>query len=1024
MTIAATTAVLCTVLRGTDREPRRPAREPRRSAWEQRLAAKVRGTVEREGRPSLRERFRDEKEEATRGPAGKAEARGYRDSYETWFFRQRAFPAASVPPNALGKAVLHARSHNDDDDDNEDGDDNDAGRGFWKPLGPSSIPDGQTDQTKSPVLSPVSGRVTAIAVHPWDPNIVYVGGAQGGVWVTYNARSSRPRWLPLTDREASLAVGSIAIDPRNPSILYVGTGEPNLSCDSYYGRGILRSTNGGLSWKLLGGEGEPFGNTGPFVGKAVSKIIIDPSTAGSRSRTTLWASTFIGGYTSGTIADCGTPSVTPRGVFRSRDSGQTWEQVFSGFVTDMALDPADHEVLYVGRYGNGVYKSTDAFSGVPTTFTLLAGGLPVGTPTTSPLGRVSLAIGGPAANRTLYAAIANNLTSGLWGLFKTTDAGATWANLDDGFRGASTVQNIDFGPFGVLGVIFRGDGPPFATDGSWSSRRMHVGAESLTVFTVFDGDTLVLTQEFPGIGGAPTAMPYSVGNYPNYCDGQCWYDMTVAVDPTDPIGGIVYVGGNPNSFSPNAARNLSEPVCDAAAQFCPSHYNWRSDDGGHTWSSISQGDGVKGGLHTDDHAIAFDAAGAVYDGNDGGIWRSRDRGTSWTSMNTNLAITQFQGVSTHPKTKRIVLGGTQDNGTNLLNAALVDPPKWFHADFGDGGQSLIDHSTPATMYHTYFNLSFAFMGPAKSSTAGQGGPGSWPFVGSYYYPGYYNGMTPTDPVSFYAPLAQHPAFTPNVVYFGSDKVYRSANPRPPCCDGAANSECIATGTLVCTNPDSWMAVSPSLTAGTPGSYVSWISTFPKLIAGKEVLYTGSSDGRIAVSANVDGTGVATWKPIDAAPLPGRAVASVEVASGDVTGNTAYACFSGFNEATPGAPGHVFKTTNGLSPSPTWVDISGDLPDLPCNRIIVDPSKRPEILYMGTDIGVFRSRDGGQHWRRLAKGLPHVAVFGLERNPRTGQIVASTHGRGMFQLVRTQDDWDRDAREAKAWFDRKRPYERR
>ena len=209
-----------------------------------RLAQGARKAEVRGGRESLRERFREEKEETARGPAGKAEARGYRDSYETWFFRQRAYPAASVPQNALGRAFAQAFAHNGDEDDPFEG-------SFWKPLGPSTIPDGQTDATKSPVLSPVSGRVTAIAAHPWDPNIVYVGAAQGGVWVTYNAMSSKPRWWPLSDHEASLAVGSIAIDPKNPKIIYVGTGEPNFSCDSYYGRGILRSTDGGLSWRAL-----------------------------------------------------------------------------------------------------------------------------------------------------------------------------------------------------------------------------------------------------------------------------------------------------------------------------------------------------------------------------------------------------------------------------------------------------------------------------------------------------------------------------------------------------------------------------------------------------------------------------------------------------------------------------------------------------------------------------------------------------------------------------------------------------
>src|SRR5207245_10724416 len=132
-------------------------------------------------------------------------------------------------------------------------------------------------------------------------------------------------------------------------------------------------------------------------------------------------------------------------------------------------------------------------------------------------------------------------------------------------------------------------------------------------------------------------------------------------------------------------------------------------------------------------------------------------------------------------------------------------------------------------------------GPAKSTNGGSSGPGTWDFVGAYYgyqaYGDYYNGMDPKDPVSFYAPMAQHPAFTPNVVYFGSNKVYRSADPRP---------------TLE--QVHSWKAVSPALTKG-GGAYLSWIGVLPKLVGGKEVLYTGASDGRIAASVSVDVSGV-------------------------------------------------------------------------------------------------------------------------------------------------------------------------
>jgi hypothetical protein len=353
-------------------------------------------------------------------------------------------------------------------------------------------------------------------------------------------------------------------------------------------------------------------------------------------------------------------------------------------------------------------------------------------------------------------------------------------------------------------------------------------------------------------------------------------------------------------------------------------------------------------------------------------------------MNTNLAITQFQSVGLHPSNRGIVLGGTQDNGSNILNSAFQPPPKWFHSDGGDGGQAFIDQSTPSRMFHTYFNQQGSFMGPAKSTTGGSS-PATWDFVGSYagYGPGYYNGMNPYDPVSFYAPLAQHPAFTPNVVYFGSSKLYRAADPVSPLAHVA-----------------SWTVKSPALAGAS--KFISAIGVLPNLVAGTEVIYTGASDGRISRSSNVDGTaGLATWATISGvAPLPGRFVTEIEVDAGDPTGNTAIATLSGFNTNTPSAPGHVFRTINGLSVSPTWTNISGDLPDVPANAIAIDPTATPHTLYAGTDIGVFRSVNNGTNWILLSNGHPNVSVFGLDRNRNTGQIVSSTHGRGMFELTNT------------------------
>jgi hypothetical protein len=361
----------------------------------------------------------------------------------------------------------------------------------------------------------------------------------------------------------------------------------------------------------------------------------------------------------------------------------------------------------------------------------------------------------------------------------------------------------------------------------------------------------------------------------------------------------------------------------------------------------------------------------VYDGNDGGIWSSDDQGVSWKNLNTNIAITQFQGVGLTAANTSRVLGGTQDNGTNILNYGGVAPPAWFHTDFGDGGQAIIDQSNADRMFHTYFNASFAFYGPARTFPVA-GLPGSWPFAGCYfgYGPQYYNGLGEcTDPVSFYAPMTSNPSFSPDVIYFGTDRVYRSPSPQP-----------------TVFGVPSWTAVSPSLT---DGGFVSAIGVFNGTVGGKEVVYAGSAFGELHVSFDVPTSGAGTWTDISAG-LPPRFVSEIEVDSSDATGKTAIATFSGFNGNSPGFPGHVFKTTDGS----TWTDITGDLPDIPATCVAI----KGATIYVGTDIGVFQSDDNGAHWVFLDNGLPHVAVFGLDKNLANGDIIASTHGRGMFKLV--------------------------
>ena len=180
-----------------------------------------------------------------------------------YFYRQRAYPLQRVPPGALqaaraaygatwpaavGAQRLQAASS----------------LGAWAGFGPSPILSGGARY---------AGRVTSIAVGLSTSRTIYAGAADGGVWRSVDGGAN---WTPLTDAECSLDMGSVALDPVAPSIVYAGTGEAAASYDSYFGCGVLRSTDGGMTWTQLGAQ--VFGNV------SISKILVDAATAGSLRR--------------------------------------------------------------------------------------------------------------------------------------------------------------------------------------------------------------------------------------------------------------------------------------------------------------------------------------------------------------------------------------------------------------------------------------------------------------------------------------------------------------------------------------------------------------------------------------------------------------------------------------------------------------------------------------------------------------------------------------------------------------------
>ena len=275
----------------------------------------------------------------------------------------------------------------------------------WTSVGPSPISQG---------ASAVNGLVSAIAVHPANSNVVYIGTAGGGAWRTDDGGAS---WIPLFDRQLSLAVGepgALAIDPTNPAVVYLGTSGRVAAQPQ---AGLFKSTDAGGSWIRLG-SGYPANNTGnalQFVNQWINVIIVDPA----NSNVLYLAST--------------------SGCFRSVDGGQNWTAGVNAFgdarsLTLDASSPAANRILYAGINGRGVFRSNDGgqnwtqiLSGATPAVATAIGAAPAGfsktivaiAPPTSPPS--------PGGVQVLYATLQG--TGGApdpVGVFMSTDQGANW----------------------------------------------------------------------------------------------------------------------------------------------------------------------------------------------------------------------------------------------------------------------------------------------------------------------------------------------------------------------------------------------------------------------------------------------------------------------------------------------------------------------------------------------------------------------------------------------------------------------
>ena len=414
---------------------------------------------------------------------------------------------------------------------------------------------------------------------------------------------------------------------------------------------------------------------------------------------------------------------------------------------------------------------------------------------------------------------------------------------------------------------------------------------------------------------------------------------------------------------------------------------YRSLDGGNTWGDVSaDGSGNGTSIHVDVHALHFAVGSggqalAMFAGNDGGVWASKDvfsaatvpgaqvwadLNTSTGSADTSLNLTQFYpGISIHPATDQIIYGGTSGNDVQQFSGSLVaseteDCPY-------DGGYTAIDPQTPSTIYAACSYLA----GPGTlTKNILNGVPGmdgiNWAAIDN-------SGINFSDNADFIPPLVLDMKSSQNL-YFGTFRLYQTVN----------------GGT-------SWTAISSDLTSDGSQNFVTTITVAP---SNSNTIYVGTSDGRIWQSAQALG-GATDLHMVNQSNQPGRSVTAIVVDSANP--KAAFAAYSGFS--CPGVNGcdglgHVFYTNNSGA---SWLRVDGNLPDVPVNDIVIDPSDATDnTIYVATDSGVYASANGtaggATVWSVLQTGLPNSQVLALRLRNTSRTLVAGTHGRGLWSLL--------------------------
>lgn len=655
------------------------------------------------------------------------------------------------------------------------------------------------------------------------------------------------------------------------------------------------------------------------------------------------------------------------GVWRSRDAGQHWTPLFDrqlalgiGEPGALAFDPGDADTVYIGTSSRvsrqaaaGLYKSTDGGSSCIR----LGSGYPAnntGNASQFFSQSINVIIVDPANGRNVYAATST-------GVFRSTDGGQNWR------RGTNSVGD-------ALSLVLDATSPAGA-------RVLYAGITGRGVFRSADSGqnwTQILSTATPAVAGAlagggigkvvvdlapPTSPPNAAGIQVLYASmagtgpapdpvglfqsvdaGTNWTQRTATGLPTRTQGGYSFhFAVDPGSAGDGATDRIFFGAVGQAF----------STDAGTTFTAIS-------GLHADTHSWAFSrrpapATSIAYCGNDGGVFRSTDGGTTWTALNTgSLQTGLIYNLASRPDaTASVMLAALQDNG--LLTTSGAAAPAWSNPQGGDGWDIAYDGGTAGRVYGTS-----GFWSPNPCTRLFVSGSDGSDFNTA-------QDITPwgttSDQGCYLAPVTSDPSATGIVYVGGNQNLWQTRN-------GGTNWRIIGTLGGVATP-----AVAPTNSnnvAAAVGNQV-WVTT--------NALATTVGAPNGVVFTNITRN------------LPNRNVLRVAFDPNDPA--VLFAVLGGFNGFGPGQQGHVFRTTIAGT---AWTDISPPL-DVPFGAIALDGTDNPSTLYVGTDFGVLRSVDRGASWTVLDDiRFPRAPVTDLVLSQPAGVLRAATYGRGVYQFT--------------------------